>query len=381
MRLYVIYSDDHQNNKKKALFIAASVKKYFEVSTFSVSSKSKKQYFVESLKLLYRIIKNNVHYFILVEPWYPFLFVVLTHFVKTRFIYWSGNINFDVLKHLKTNPIVIGILKLCELGIIHSADIICSDSESMIRFFSIHNTKMQIYYLPEYIGNLQTFPQLEEKSTRLCGPRKDRPFVIGYLSTIHLEVVGSRLLPRGWELVHVCEELLNANVDNFKFIVVGDGDGLSYLKEEVSSCNFTKYFEFTGFITDELKTNFLSCFDVGYSEDYKSFLTHRFNLSSKIEEYLRAQVPVITGTQGDKRIIIGNSDNPCGICIDPLDDDLRDIRRYIHDISKAVILLKMNPDVVSKMRHYCSIEFSKRFSKEAIDTTVERVTAQLSSFA
>ena len=107
-------------------------------------------------------------------------------------------------------------------------------------------------------------------------------------------------------------------------------------------------------------------------------MTHRFNLSSKIQEYLNVGVPVVTGNQGDKRIVIGNSENPCGICIEALDDKNQDdFERYINDLSKAIIYLRNHATVLSKMKENCLSEFSRRFSRRSIELTIDKVFKEL----
>ena len=372
--LFVVYSSTHPNIKRKANFIASLGKKYFRVFTFEISANSRKQYILQSLKLLFVIISKKAVNILIIEPWYPILLVLLFHRFKTKLIYYSGNINFDVLKSLKFNVILRSILKIAEVMTIMKADIILSDSESMTDFFSIYNKKKRIYYVPEYIGDVYDIFLSKEHYTSRRVDISNTTFVIGYISTIHLENLGYRTLPRGWELIEVCQELLNADAQHFKFLVIGDGNGLEELRNMVHKNKMTEYFQFAGFVSDEEKTKLLNSVDIGFCEDYKSYITHRFNLSSKIQEYLHAGVPVVTGKQGDKGAVIGNIEHPCGICIDPLNDkDPEDFKRYISDLSDAIIYLKTNLDISTKMSNNCLLEFSKRFSKKNITATIDNM--------
>lgn len=374
LQLFVVYSGAHPNIIRKANFIASMGKKYFEVFTFEISTDSRKQHILQSLKLLFVIISKKAVNILIVEPWYPIILVLLFHRFKTKLIYYSGNINFDVLKNLKFNDILRGILKIAEIITIVEADIILSDSRSMIDFFSIYNKKKHIYYVPEYIGDAyDIFLNKEHYSLRKVH-NSNTTFVIGYISTIHLENIGNRIFPRGWELIKVCQELLSTGAHNFKFLVIGDGNGLEELKNTIRENNLTEYFQFAGFVSDEKKAVLLNSVDIGFCEDYKSFMTHRFNLSSKIQEYLHAGVPVVTGNQGDKGTVIGNIEHPCGICIDPLDDnDPEDFKRYISDLSDAIIYLKTNLDILTKMGNNCLLEFSKLFSKKNIEAVIDNI--------
>ena len=379
--MFVVYSSSHPNIKRIANFIASLGQKYFEVLTFEILTNSRKHYILQSLKLLSIIIRKKAVNILIIEPWYPILLVILFHRSKTKLIYYSGNINFDVLRTLKFNVILRSVLKIAEIISITKADLILSDSKSMIDFFSNYNKGKRIYFVPEYIGDVyETFlPECNYTSRKVHA--LNSIFVIGYISIIHLENLGNRIFPRGWELINICKELLNSGIRFFKFLVVGDGDGLEKLKNTVRKDSLDVYFQFTGFVNDEDKSKLLRSMDIGFCEDYKSFMTHRFNLSSKIQEYLRAGVPVVTGKQGDKEIIIGDSENPCGICIEPLDDkDIKDFKRYISDLSAAITYLKNNSDILTKMSHNCLLQFSELYSKKSIEAKITNIFKEISDF-
>ncbi len=376
--LFIVTTSEHPNIRKRAKFLADIGKNYFEVTSFEILSENKKRYFLQSLKLLFLIRQRKISNILLIEPWYPIFILLFFRSKKIKLIYFSGNINFDVLRSLKLNPLIISILKIAEILIIKRADVIFSDAESMIKFFSIYNKRKKIYYAPEYIGNVDIFPLTKNDFLLSKCEEPHRIFTIVYISTIHLINLGHRVLPRGWELVEVCQELLNSHINDIKFIVIGSGNGFVELKNMIDRKKLTQYFHLTGFVSDEIKAKLINSADIGFCEDYRSFITHRFNLSSKIQEYMRSGVPVITGNQGDKEIVICNNERPCGICIEPLnDEDPEDFKRYIIDIFNAILYLKNNQNILNKLKANCIAEYSKRFSKESIETTVRKIFNEL----
>lgn len=367
--MYIVYSNTHPSIRKMGEFFSNVAKDYFNVKVYEILPTQRFSYIEESIKLLFMIIRNKVNIVLLIEPWYPiFLLFLLSHH-KIKIVYWSGNINFDVFKTLKFNVFLSGFLKIIEIILIKKCTTIMSDSESMISFFSIYNKSGDIYYVPEYVGNARDKPKIYTT---------EKTFVVGYISTIHIENIGNKIYPRGWELIEICRQLIKRGDNNIKFLVIGDGSGLSKLKNMVSEYGIDEYFNFTGFIDDKKKAELMENMDLGFCEDYKSFTTHRFNLSSKIEEYLRSGIPVVSGNQGDKKTVLCNDGNPCGICVKPLEDnESMDFQRYIDDLVCAIIYLKSNLDVLSNMSRNCLVQFNKRFSEQNIKTSIEKAFRKL----
>jgi len=372
--IIIISTSEHPSIIRIANFISDISRSYFNASLFTISFKSMKQYILGSIRLLYMIRRKKIKKVIIIEPWFPILILLFSPFYKLKLIYYSGNINYDVLKKLNHNRLIVSFSKWAELNIIKKSYIILSDAKSMMNFFSSYNKKGRIFYVPEFIGDLDVQYALKSKGQEVNDFDLNNFFVIGYISTIHIENIGGYSLPRGWELVEICKELIKEKDPNFKFLIIGDGPGLPVLRKMVISNHLENYFIFTGFVNDEMKAYLLGKIDIGFSEDYKSHLTHRFNLSSKVQEYLYAGAPVVTGNQGDKGIIICNSSNPCGICVDPLDDEnSEDFKRYIKDLTDSIIFLKANPEILSSMSDNCQIIFSTNFSKKAIKATIQNI--------
>ena len=142
----------------------------------------------------------------------------------------------------------------------------------------------------------------------------------------------------------------------------------------------TEYFVFFGYVGDSAKKEYLASLDVGYSEDYLGYLTHKFNLSAKVEEYMLAGVPVVTGTQGDKAQVIANKNMPCGICIEPLNESIsEDFERYLDDLTVSIAKILQDSSLRSELKNNCLIVAENLFSSGSIRRTLQSVFSSLSA--
>ena len=370
----LLYSEDHQNLKRMANLIANSGEEYFKIKSISFSSKNYILYLKRSFEIILYLLKNKVDFIILVEPWYPIVFYLILKHNKSKMIYWSGNINYDVLKTLGYGRLLITIIKITEITIIKRSNLIIADSEALTKFFSNYNSTANIYYIPENLEDEEIKHENEDIMDMRIIQGQTKVFNIVYLSSIHLVAINHRMLPRGWELIEVCKTMIESGMKNFNFTIIGGGKGLDDLKKLISIYHLEDYFIVTGFVSDTKKEELMKKMDVGFCEDYKSFLTHKYNLSSKIQEYLRYGIPVITGKQGDKREVICSGERTCGVCIEPLDDKQgNDYVRYINDIRNSILSLKLDVKELEEMKKNCRLEYSQRFSKTAIKKKFEEV--------
>ncbi|MHB1440737.1 MAG: glycosyltransferase [Cuniculiplasma sp.] len=367
--MIIVYASEHQNIIRKTEFVYKIASDYFSASIYRIPTKDKRRYIFSSLKLVFKIYKERIKNIFLVEFVPALSLVLFFRILKTRFLYWSGNINYDILRTLGYKRLLVELFRLQELFIIRKSDIIFSDSMSMINFFSLHNKDAPKYYLPEYLENISY--QNISKSNKYYEEIAKDDFVVGYIGKMHLVTINHQSLPRGWELVEVCSKLVESGIFNVTFLIIGDGPGLSILRDLVLSHNLSGFFEFTTYVNDETKIRLLKTIDIGFCEDYKSYLTHRFNLSSKIQEYMCLGVPVVTGNQGDKGVLIGDRDHPCGVCIAPLEDNSsKDQDRYVKDLSNAIIQMKNGGSILNKMSYNCIAKSLELFSKKSITNTL-----------
>lgn len=373
-KIYIISGNEHPSILKMATFLQNIFEEY-DVSKFNMSSKNKIKYIVQSLGLLVKIRKNKVDIVIMLEPWYPSVPFLALRLFKAKIVYWSGNINYDILRTIGYSKVSVTFFKRMEESLIRKSSIIMSDSISFQEFFRDIASSVKTYYVPEYVldGTKNLTANLQSDVT--SNNKYITNVNIGYISSMQLERVGNSYLPRGWELVYVAKQMLELNVKNFKIIVIGAGSGLNELKHLAQIHEVISKFEFTGYVNDKEKLKILKTLTIGFCEDYKSYLTHRYNLGVKIQEYLQSRVPVVTGNQGDKGIIVGNNKCPCGICISPLDDfDNTDYKRYVSDITNAIMKIILNIDL---HKHYadCCIKISNKYflSKTELELKIREI--------
>lgn len=358
----IVVSVNHLSLLKISEFLKIASEKYFITDIYYLDPSNYISYVIKSTQVILKTIKEKIKVIQVIEPWYFTPLLMFLFGSKIKFLYHSGNINYDVYKSLSKRKILIEFLKELELMIIKKSHVIMADSISLMDFFSEINPKALVSFVPEtsihYKGS-----DLLKNGIDLTNHSNNPQFKIGYIAMLHKVSVGDRILPRGWELPLIANNFLKMGVSNFQIIVVGDGNGLDLLKEMVKKCEIEKYFYFKGRVDDRSKEAIISSFDVGFSEDYYFNLTHRYNLGSKIMEYLVLGIPIITGNQGDKSLLLNGEVGECGLTIEPLfDDTSSEIERYIHDLTEGLMFLKNHPKLIAKMRINCYKVAEKYFN-------------------
>ena len=151
---------------------------------------------------------------------------------------------------------------------------------------------------------------------------------------------------RGIELMIDTMPLL----DEFMFIVIGDGDIVKDLKERVTDLNVNNKVKFLGKKTpEELKKLTLNA-TIGMSLEEDLGLNYKYALPNKIFDYLHANVPVITS-------------------------DLPEMRALIEKYAFGEILCKRSPEVLAstiKLMTKKSYAKELRFAKEKLNWAHEK---------
>ena len=133
-KIYIISGNEHPSILKMATFLQNIFEEY-DVSKFNMSSKNKIKYIVQSLGLLVKIRKNKVDIVIMLEPWYPSVPFLALRLFKAKIVYWSGNINYDILRTIGYSKVSVTFFKRMEESLIRKSSIIMSDSISFQEFF------------------------------------------------------------------------------------------------------------------------------------------------------------------------------------------------------------------------------------------------------
>lgn len=111
---------------------------------------------------------------------------------------------------------------------------------------------------------------------------------------------GSVNLGRGLELMINTMKLL----DNYILVIIGDGDIMDRLEQEVLLTNMEKRVKFTGKVhPKELKSLTLNA-DIGFSLEEDLGLNYRYALPNKLFDYIQAEVPVIVSDLPDMKDLV-----------------------------------------------------------------------------
>lgn len=374
IKFLIIHSGNHPSNNRLIDNLYNILIEYGKVYSTNIQSKGILSYIKEILSVYNIIIFKKIDILITIEPFYGLFFVKLWKKIfKLNLLYYSGNVNYDIFTKFGYNKLLCFIFKKIEINHIKCADTIITCNYSMKTFFLERSKINRVFAIPEYIPFPFDYNNFEHPSFIKKGFLN-----IVYIAVIHSEYVCGNKFPRGWELIYACKNLVEMGITNIFFTVIGSGDGLDYLKTLIHKYKLEDYFEIVGFVDDQTKWEILRFMDIGFSEDYESYITHKYNLSSKIQEYIVNKIPVITGTQGDKGLIINNETTKCGICIKPLNEnDLNDCSRYINDISSTIEHLLNNKNELDNYKLNMETIRNTIFSKENIFKQYREVVEEM----
>ncbi len=105
---------------------------------------------------------------------------------------------------------------------------------------------------------------------------------------------------RGLELMIDTMKLLN----NYIFVVIGDGDILEDLKHKVTQENLHQKVKFLGRVTPKELQKITPLADLGISFEEDLGLNYRFALPNKIFDYIQAEVPILVSNLPEMKQII-----------------------------------------------------------------------------
>ncbi len=144
------------------------------------------------------------------------------------------------------------------------------------------------------------------------------------------------------------EELIEAvdMTEKISLLVVGSGDVLTVLKQKASELNLSDRVKFYPKVSWEELMRYTRSADAGLSLEKDTNLNYRFSLPNKLFDYISAGIPVITGSLPEIRKIV--EENDCGIIIPDITPEA---------ISKAIIKLRDDPDLLNKLKQNSVIAF------------------------
>lgn len=137
------------------------------------------------------------------------------------------------------------------------------------------------------------------------------------------------------------EELINAVkiTDGVSLLVVGSGDVITHLKQNVEILNLGGRVKFIPKVFWEELMKYTRMADAGMCLEKDTNLNYRYSLPNKLFDYITAGIPVVAGFLPETAKII--EDNNCGIVIPKVTPE---------EISKALKKLKDNRELLVRLR-------------------------------
>ena len=142
------------------------------------------------------------------------------------------------------------------------------------------------------------------------------------------------------------EELIDAVslTDKVSLLVIGSGDQFEFLIEKVSQMGLTGQIKFIKKLEWKELMRYTRSADAGLSLDKNSNMNYNFSLPNKVFDYISAGIPVIATDLHEIAKIVHEYN--CGILIS---------EPTTEEISKAIIKLRDNRDLLIKLKHNAAI--------------------------
>jgi glycosyltransferase involved in cell wall biosynthesis len=375
---YVPYPGPEYQNKIYDVVIERSncifnylQKQYFIYRYFTPSVSQR--FPVELSKIKKMILKSDViHFFdIRANSFLPYL---VSKYYSKKMILDVGDLPSPFWRVVKYNKLFSYLkLPLHEL-MYRFSDIIIARGQTLKEYISItygiSKDKIFVVYDPINFKEIENSKNVSKIKDRLNLRGK---FVIGYAGGAIFNInIEDRVIPRGFELIKAIENIFKINESYKKEIVVlfmGDGPGLEILKEYVRRNDLTRNIIFTGFVPKIKFASFINLFDVGYLETFDT-PGYEAMIGAKMQYYMAASKPVITGNSGDRGILLKHQEflllNPCG-------NTLNHFHNYIDELVKRIILIYENKNMIRQIGKKNYEIANKNFSYEATAENIKKI--------
>ncbi len=142
------------------------------------------------------------------------------------------------------------------------------------------------------------------------------------------------------------EELIDAIsiTDNVSLLIIGSGGNVGLLREKAANMGLSGKIKFVPVLPWESLLKYTRSADAGLSLDKNSNLNYNFSLPNKLFDYISAGIPVIASELTEISKIVG--DYKCGLLIPEVNP---------HEISKAIITLRDNRDLLTELKRNAGI--------------------------
>tara|TARA_B100000989_G_scaffold103280_1_gene75620 strand:- start:15506 stop:16702 length:1197 start_codon:yes stop_codon:yes gene_type:complete len=138
------------------------------------------------------------------------------------------------------------------------------------------------------------------------------------------------------EIIYIAEIIIKKyRINNIKFIMIGSGPQLNFIKKKCHEKKVLNYFNFLGRVTDDILLSSLYSCDIGVQPDPYNYLNN-VSTMNKIMEYMALKLPFVSYDLIESRYSGGKS----GLYAEVNNRD---------DFAKKIILLSKNQKLRNKM--------------------------------
>jgi glycosyltransferase involved in cell wall biosynthesis len=299
------------------------------------------------MRLIYKIAKNEyqIAYFMNITWITPRLVKILSK-KKCVVIYDASNIQMGISGTLGRPKLVRIIVKILESAFITDSDFITTLGISFHQYFLEHYSKNKnIFYISNPIG-IDNYSTLV-KNKSVSNLQTNEKLKIVYTSIFGKILVAGKYVPRGWELIELLSTKSNKLYNQIEVHFVGTGSAIDDLHNLARDRGVIENCFFTGFLPYDKFLKEISSADIGFMEDY-STLGYRYTVGSKVQEYMAAALPVVTGSSPEKLYMLKNQGLPRLLYTPPILKTPLDMERYVKELVKAFEYALENPTEIKK---------------------------------
>ena len=262
--LFLVNTKSGINTYKRAISFAEYIQTNSSIEVTFLYRKN--DVFRDFFNFTKQILRNRfslVHVFEPYLPTFPFL-IFLLRLKGVRIIYDSGDIHYFtaiISKGRYLLQVFDKVMELIAYNISNNIIVRGGSARQVIKdTYGIPLNK--IVWIPDGVDltKFNTGNSLKCKSDLSLTDN----FVIGYASSIRKLKIGSMDSGRGWEILEVAKMMIDSGRSNIKILVVGDGPGLTLLKERSKLYGLNDKVLFTGYVSEEKYPIYIKSMDVGF---------------------------------------------------------------------------------------------------------------------
>ena len=391
MKIAIVEPVNHIQNLKRAKEIKKSVSIFGFVDLLCAFDEnvvdSSLKHPIRYLSLIPRLLfgKYDVVHFMNIYPLYPSMLKLLT-LGKTKCIYDISNYQTGIQITLGRPRILILITRFLERLFLNGSDSLVACGIGFDQFINELSVKQKFtYFVPDPIDIKKYDPALAlsfKERVKLANVEalsdENHNFVLAYLSTFVSIKINDEYLPRGWELIYSIERINKLHGIKIKVFFMGKGDALNNLKRIAQERGVLDQCYFFGFVQDEKLGLLLTLCNLGFMEDYDT-LGYKFTVGSKIQEYMAAGLPVLTGNSKEKTYMLRDQRLEFLLYSPPSISEQASIDLYISTLAEAIFLSFKNTDMLKEAGKRNRIRAGRIFSDELVQKYIINLYSHLTS--